>query len=112
MSDALASLFSDFDHEKISRRRLLQALGVVGVGAPVAAVFGQGRCMRTFGIPACDTDAIKPVFAPTGWQTVALDHLTFEVEDPQKEAAFYNALVDWKLRSEDANQSVMDIGNW
>ena len=112
MSDALASLFSDFDHEKISRRRLLQALGVVGVGAPVAAAFGQGRCMRTFGIPACDTDAIKPVFAPTGWQTVALDHLTFEVEDPQKEAAFYNALVDWKLRSEDADQSVMDIGNW
>ncbi|HEY4216476.1 MAG TPA: VOC family protein [Gemmatimonadaceae bacterium] len=112
MSDALANLFSDFDHGKISRRRLLQALGVVGVGAPVAAAFGQGQCMRKFGAPECDTTSIKPVFASTGWQTVALDHLTFEVADYQKEAAFYTALVGWKLRSDDGKQAVMDIGNW
>ena len=56
----------------MSRRALLQALGVVVVGAPISAL-AQGRCMRTFGIPSCNTGAIPPLFEPTGWKTVALD---------------------------------------
>jgi len=100
------------DHRRmISRRRMLQALGVASVGAPLS-LFAQGRCMRTFGSPACNTSAIPPVFAPTGWKTTALDHVTFRVADYQKEAAFYVALMGWTLRSDDGKQAALDLGNW
>jgi catechol 2,3-dioxygenase-like lactoylglutathione lyase family enzyme len=112
MPDAVTSLFNDFDNGKISRRRLLQLLGVAAVGAPVAAAFGQGQCRMKLGTPACVTTPIDPLFEPTGWKTVLLDHLTIEVADIPKEVAFYNALVGWKLRSADSNQAVMDIDNW
>jgi catechol 2,3-dioxygenase-like lactoylglutathione lyase family enzyme len=56
--------------------------------------------------------AIKQVFAPRGWKTTALEHITFEMPDYQKEAAFYAALMGWKLRSQDGCQAVVDIGDW
>jgi catechol 2,3-dioxygenase-like lactoylglutathione lyase family enzyme len=102
----------------LSRRDLLRAVGVTAVGAPLAAAFGtsnvfaQGRCMLTLGSPACNTTDIKPLFAPTGWKTIALDHVAFQVADYQKEAAFYAALMGWTLRSDDGKQAVMDLGNW
>jgi catechol 2,3-dioxygenase-like lactoylglutathione lyase family enzyme len=98
-------------HETMSRRRLLQALGAAAMGSPLSA-FAQGRCMRTFGSPACNTSPIAPVFEPTGWKTVSLDHLTFHVADYKKEAAFYIALMGWTLRSDDGQQAVLDLGNW
>jgi catechol 2,3-dioxygenase-like lactoylglutathione lyase family enzyme len=52
------------------------------------------------------------VFAPTGWQTTALESITFEMEDYRKEAAFYIALLGWKLRSDDGKQAVLDVGDW
>ena len=95
----------------LSRRRLLHALGAAVVGAPIAAL-AQGRCMTTFGSPSCVTTDIPPVFAPTGWKTVALDHVTFNMADYRKEAAFYIALMGWTLRSDDGTQAVLDIGPW
>ncbi len=80
--------------------------------------FGQGRCRDGYGTPACPltrelaTAPIKPVFAPTGWKTVALDHLTFLVSDYRREAAFYITLMGWKLRGDDGKQAVLDIGSW
>ena len=50
------------------------------------------------------TYPIKPVFAPTGWTTVALDHITFRVVDPRAEAAFYAAVLGWTLRADDGTQ--------
>ena len=52
------------------------------------------------------------MFAPTGWKTTALESITFEMEDYQQEAAFYIALLGWKLRSDDGTQAVLDIGDW
>jgi catechol 2,3-dioxygenase-like lactoylglutathione lyase family enzyme len=75
-------------------------------------MLAQGRCMLTFGSPACNTADIKPVFAPTGWKTVALDHLTFRVADVEKEAAFYTALMGWTLRSVTDTEAVLDVGDW
>lgn len=94
-----------------SRRQLFRAVGVAAVGAPLSAL-AQGRCMTTFDSPACNTSEIPPIFAPTGWKTTALDHLTFAVADYQKEAAFYIALMGWTLRSDDGTQAVLDIGDW
>src|SRR5262245_20140437 len=103
----------------ISRRRLLQSLTTAAVGAPFAATaFGQGRCRDGFETQGCPlpvdraTAPIAPVFAATGWKTVALDHIAYRMADPQKEAAFYVALMGWKVRSDDGSQVVMDIGNW
>src|ERR1051325_4664265 len=104
-------LMTDDRRRTISRRRMLQALGVATVGAPLS-LLAQGRCMRTFGSPACNTSPISPVFAPTGWKTVALDHVTFRVADYRKEAAFYIALMGWTLRSDDGKQAVLDLGHW
>src|SRR5262245_38774112 len=120
MDNKLARLFSDFDRGSITRRRLLQLLsGAAAAGAPFAtSLFGQGGCRDGYGQGRCQltkelaTAPIKPVFAPTGWKTVALEHITFQVADYKKEAAFYTALMGWKLRSDDGNQATMDIGEW
>jgi catechol 2,3-dioxygenase-like lactoylglutathione lyase family enzyme len=96
-----------------SRRRLLGSLGLVA-----ASAFGQGRCRDGYGTSSCPlaekvaTAPIPPLFAPTGWKTVALDHITFEMPDYRKESAFYIALMGWTLRSDNGKQSVLDIGNW
>jgi catechol 2,3-dioxygenase-like lactoylglutathione lyase family enzyme len=72
----------------------------------------QGRCIRAYGTPACNTDPIKPVFERTGWRTTALSHISFKIAEPAKEAAFYTAVMGWTVRSEDAKRIVMDIGDW
>ena len=113
------------DNGKISRRTLLQTLGVAIVGAPLATsletrTFAQGGCRDGYAQPQgrCTltqevaTAPIKPVFEPTGWKTVGLDHVTFEVADYRKEAAFYVALMGWTLRSDDGKQAVVDMGEW
>jgi catechol 2,3-dioxygenase-like lactoylglutathione lyase family enzyme len=96
--------------DKISRRRLLQAVGVAALTAPMGG-FGQGRCFgEKKGTPECNTTPFKPPFESTGWKTVALDHFSVQVEDLEKEAAFFNALMGWKVRSNDGEKIVMDIG--
>src|SRR5262245_8030310 len=99
----------------ISRRDLLRTLGVSAVGVPLffsRDLFAQGGCMLKLGDPGCVTTPIKPVFEPTGWKTVALDHIMFDVADYKKEAAFYIALMNWKLRSDDGKQAILDMGDW
>ena len=86
-------------------------LGVVAAATPIAAV-AQGRCIRAYGTPACNTDPIPPVFAKTGWRTTGLDHISFRVADARKEAAFYVALMGWKVRRDDGTRVVMDMGDW
>jgi catechol 2,3-dioxygenase-like lactoylglutathione lyase family enzyme len=117
--DELSRILGAYDRGTISRRRLLQALGVAGVGAagvalPAARLFGQGQCAgRDKDTTAvCNKTLAKAPFKPTGWKTVLLDHFTMQVTDPEQEAAFYTALMSWKVRSNDSNGIMMDIGNW
>ena len=112
MQDPLSRLFSDYDHGRISRRRLLQALGVAAVMRPAIAL-GQGSCGGArAGTPQCDQTPAKLPFAATGWRTVLLDHFIVQVADYQKEAAYYQALMNWKIRSDDGKQAMLDIGDW
>jgi len=115
MSDPLTRLFAQFDHGGISRRQLLQALGIAAVGVPLSKpfeAFAQGRCGdANAGTPACDTMPAKAPFAVTGWRTVMLDRFTLQVADYQKETAYYAALMNWKIRSDDGKQAVLDIGD-
>jgi catechol 2,3-dioxygenase-like lactoylglutathione lyase family enzyme len=87
----------------------------IGLGR---SALGQGFCRDGYGQGRCPlnreaaTAPIEPVFASTDWKTTALESITFEMEDYKKEAAFYIALLGWKLRSDDGKQAVLDIGNW
>jgi catechol 2,3-dioxygenase-like lactoylglutathione lyase family enzyme len=111
MDDSLKDLFNDFDRGTMTRRRLLQALGLAAVTAPAVA-WAQGRCGGdNAGKADCDTTPAKAPFDPTGWKTVALDHFTMQVADYKKEAAYYAALMNWKPRMDDGNKAVLDIGD-
>ncbi len=113
MSDHLTTLFHKFDSGLISRRHLLQALGMAVAARPVMA-FAQGQCADRgrAGAAGCETELAKPPFESTGWTTVLLDHFSCQVADYQKEAAYYAALMNWKIRSDDGKQAVLDIGDW
>ena len=41
-----------------------------------------------------------------------LDHFSCQAADYSKEAAYYAALMNWKIRSDDGKQAVLDIGDW
>jgi len=98
---------------------MLLALGASAASAPFAlSLFSQGRCQNGYNTQGCPmskevaTAPIKPLFAPTDWKTVGLEHISFQVADYRKEAAFYVALMGWTLRSDDGKQAILDIGDW
>jgi len=112
MSADLSTLFDAFDRGRLSRRQLLAALGIAVVVRPASAL-AQGQCGGArAGTPECDPTPAKLPFEPTGWKTVLLDHFSCQVADYAKEAAFYAALMNWKIRSDDGKQAVLDIGDW
>src|SRR5215510_13377685 len=112
MSVDLGTLFDDFDRGRLSRRDLFKALGLAAALRPATAL-AQGQCGGArAGTPECDPTPAKLPFEPTGWKTVLLDHLSCQVADYSKEAAFYSTLMNWKIRSDDGKQAVLDIGDW
>jgi predicted enzyme related to lactoylglutathione lyase len=106
MSDELSRLSEGFDRRGLSRRQLLKGLGAVAL-APAASAFAAQA-----GDQAATIEPAKAPFEPTGWKTVLLDHFSCKVADQEKEAAFYNALMNWGVRSSDAQESVLDIGDF
>jgi catechol 2,3-dioxygenase-like lactoylglutathione lyase family enzyme len=112
--DELSKLFGAYDRGTISRRHLLQALGVAAVSMPLTRVFGQGQCAGRASdtTAACNKTPFKAPFEPTGWKTVLLDHFSMQVTDAEREAAFYAAFIGWKVRSNDGKEIYMDIGDW
>jgi catechol 2,3-dioxygenase-like lactoylglutathione lyase family enzyme len=100
------------------RRAIIRLGGMAAALGLSRSVLAQGLCRDGYSQGGCPlsretaTALIQPVFAPTGWNTVALESITFEMEDYRKEAAFYIALLGWKLRSDDGKQAVLDIGDW
>ena len=86
------------------------AAAALMTSSSVAAAQGSCGGARK-GTPACDTTWAKAPFAATGWKTTALDHFTMHAVDYKKETAYYMALMNWKLRSDDGKQAVLDIGD-
>ncbi|MFI5177955.1 MAG: VOC family protein [Vicinamibacterales bacterium] len=82
-----------------------------GQGQGQGQAQGQAAGQRPAGPPP-DTTPAPPPFAATGWKTVLLDHFSCQAADYQKEAAYYAALMNWKIRSDDGKQAVLDIGDW
>ena len=50
-------------------------------------------------------------FEPTGWETLYLDHISFEVPDFRRSAAFYQALLGWTMRTGNGTQASAQIGD-
>src|SRR5437762_2013529 len=49
-------------------------------------------------------------FEPTGWNTLYLDHISFEVPDYRRSAAFYQALLGWDVRPGSGTQASVQTG--
>lgn len=93
----------------ISRRHILQALAVAAAERPLAAFAQDPPASRPQ--PPRDTTPLVPPFETTGWNTVWLDHLSYQCADYKKAAAFYSTLMGWKVRSDDGKQAMLDMGD-
>jgi predicted enzyme related to lactoylglutathione lyase len=121
MDNSIRRLLEDFESGKISRRKLLQALGLAAAATVPANLIGQqtppaGAAGRAGG-GGRGADANVPrvpiarPFANTGWKTVWLDKLEYECVDAETAAAFYIALMDWRLRSTENGKFLLDMGD-
>jgi catechol 2,3-dioxygenase-like lactoylglutathione lyase family enzyme len=63
---------------------------------------GNAKNRRT--TPANGKLGIEPLFAPTGWQTVYLDHISFSVSNYKESVAFYKALLGWIPGGDEGSQ--------
>jgi catechol 2,3-dioxygenase-like lactoylglutathione lyase family enzyme len=61
--------------------------------------------------PANATLPAPAPFEPTGWHTLYLDHISFEVPDYRRSAAFYQALLGWDVRPGNGTQASVQIGS-
>jgi catechol 2,3-dioxygenase-like lactoylglutathione lyase family enzyme len=61
--------------------------------------------------PANGKTSAPAPFAPTAWKTVWLDHISFEVSNYKETAAFYHALLGWKLGTDEGSQNQCQIGD-
>jgi catechol 2,3-dioxygenase-like lactoylglutathione lyase family enzyme len=48
---------------------------------------------------------------PTGWKTLYVDHISLEVPDYRRSAAFYQALLGWDVRVGNGAQASVQIGD-
>lgn len=92
----------------VSRRLFLQAIAATAATAPI---LGQQPAAGARPQPPRDTTPLVPPFEATGWNTVWLDHLNYQCVDYKKAAAFYVALMGWKVRSDDGKQALLDMGD-
>jgi catechol 2,3-dioxygenase-like lactoylglutathione lyase family enzyme len=67
--------------------------------------------VAAIGMPQRDTLPIVAPFPATGWKTVWLDHLSYQCADYERAAAFYVALMGWKVKSDNGTQAELEIGD-
>jgi catechol 2,3-dioxygenase-like lactoylglutathione lyase family enzyme len=102
MEGEIARLLREFEDGKMTRRQLIQSLAVVAAVAAPGSVVAQ--------TPAKPAPPIPNAFEPTGWKTVWLDHISYQVSDYRRSAAFYRDLMGWTVRNDNGeNQATLDI---
>jgi catechol 2,3-dioxygenase-like lactoylglutathione lyase family enzyme len=101
MEAVIARMLGDFENGRLTRRELIQTLAMMVATGPTNAAVQQG---------AKPAPPISPAFAPTGWKTVSLDHISFAVSDYRRSVAFYRDLMGWTISEESGtNQATLDI---
>ena len=104
MESVIAGLLKDFEDGKMTRRQLIQSLAL----AAVAAAPGANAVAQT--AAAQPKPPIPQAFEPTGWKTVWLDHISFQVSDYRRSAAFYRDLMGWTIRNDNGtSQATLNI---
>jgi catechol 2,3-dioxygenase-like lactoylglutathione lyase family enzyme len=104
MESVIAGLLKDFEDGKMTRRQLIQSLAL----AAVAAAPGASALAQT--AAAQPKPPIQQAFEPTGWKTVWLDHISFQVSDYRRSAAFYRDLMGWTIRNDNGtSQATLNI---
>ena len=104
MESVIAGLLKDFEDGKMTRRQLIQSLAL----AAVAAAPGANAVAQT--AAAQSKPPIPQAFEPTGWKTVWLDHISFQVSDYRRSAAFYRDLMGWTIRNDNGtSQATLNI---
>jgi catechol 2,3-dioxygenase-like lactoylglutathione lyase family enzyme len=104
MESVIAGLLKDFEDGKMTRRQLIQSLAL----AAVAAAPGASALAQT--AAAAPKPPIPQAFEPTGWKTVWLDHISFQVSDYRRSAAFYRDLMGWTIRNDNGtSQATLNI---
>jgi catechol 2,3-dioxygenase-like lactoylglutathione lyase family enzyme len=104
MESVIAGLLKDFEDGKMTRRQLIQSLAL----AAVAAAPGTSALAQT--AAAQPKPPIPQAFEPTGWKTVWLDHISFQVSDYRRSAAFYRDLMGWTIRNDNGtSQATLNI---
>ena len=96
METIIARLLKDFEDGKMNRRQLIKSLAVAAVAATGSASVGAQTAAPAAAAP---------------WKTVWLDHISFEVTNYKETAAFYHALLGWKLGDDEGSQNTCDIGD-
>jgi catechol 2,3-dioxygenase-like lactoylglutathione lyase family enzyme len=99
METMIATLLKDFEDGKMSRRQLIQSLAMVATAGPAAAA-------------AAAAQTPPPALEKAPWKTVWLDHISYQVSDYKRTAAFYSSLMGWEIRNDNGKtQSTLNIGN-
>ena len=89
MESIIARLLQDFEAGRMSRRQLIQSLAM----AATAAYAGAGA----------------PVAAAGGFQTVGVDHISYQVSDYKRSRDFYSDLLGMTVSRENANFSSCEL---
>lgn len=102
MEGVIANLVENFEKGKLTRRQLIHSLAMIAAAGPAATASAQQA--------AKPAPAIPPAFAPTGWKTTKLDHVSFAVTDYRRSVAFYRDLMGWTVQNDNGeNQATLDI---
>ena len=73
---------------------------------------GNGNGLARARKSAADAKLIAPTpFASTGWKTMWIDHLSFQVTHYKKSASFYSNLLGWKPTYDEGSQHELMIGD-
>lgn len=99
MEGLVSTLLEDFERGNINRRQLVRTLAMAVVAGPGLAAVG-GRSLA----------AATPSAAPA-WRTVHLDHISYQVSDHARSAAWYADLMGWTVQEEAENQTVLAMGD-
>jgi predicted enzyme related to lactoylglutathione lyase len=103
MESVIAGLLKDFEDGKMTRRQLIQSLAMAAAAAMPASALAQNAAAQP-------KPPIPQAFEPTGWKTVWLDHISFQVSDYRRSAAFYRDLMGWTIRNDNGtSQATLNI---
>lgn len=100
MEGLINKLLEDFERGNMTRRQLVQSMALAVVAGPGIAAVTPGTLQAA---------ATPSTAAP--WQTVHLDHISYQVTDHVRSSAWYADLMGWTVKNQRDNQTTLAIGD-